>query len=126
MMKKATLFIHVFILISVVSCNRIENNINCNQLPNSFLNYAIAVKTITSTQFEIHETVNTSKSSWILTADFYSCDKVKGYFMYTTKGGTYTHKNMPIQVWDEFKKADSYGNYYNRNIKNRYQFYLKN
>jgi hypothetical protein len=39
----------------------------------------------------------------------------------TKKDKSYIHKNVPIQVWNEFKKATSFGKFYNRNIKGVYQ-----
>ena len=33
----------------------------------------------------------------------------------------YIYQNLPIEVWQNFKNADSFGSYYVRNIKGKYQ-----
>lgn len=31
---------------------------------------------------------------------------------------------MPVEVWERFKRAESYGKFYHANIKNRYSLEL--
>lgn len=66
------------------------------------------------------------KNSWVRGASYHSCDKKFGYFIIKTDKRSYIYKDLPINIWNSFKKASSFGSYYDRNIKNRYQLYLTN
>jgi hypothetical protein len=96
---------------------------NCNTLP-KFTSYNQAISVVQNSNFKIDESVNTSKSGWILSAHYYSCDGKTGFFIIQTRPRKYIHANMPISVWQQFKKADSFGAFYNYNIKGRYRLYL--
>jgi len=93
----------------------------CKDLPTTFKSYKAALEIINSTEFELSDSCDTSKSSWIKRASFYSCDEVVGYFILVTKNNTYIHTEVPKSMWKRFKKDDSFGKYYNNNIKNKYQ-----
>ena len=97
---------------------------NCSEIPNHFNSYESAVSFVKHAHFKFVDQVNTSKSSWIRSASYYSCDGKTGYFIFTTDDKEYIHASMPIEVWREFKNAESFGKFYNAYIKNRYQFYL--
>lgn len=104
----------------------VYGQIDCSKLPNSFSTYKEAESKILSAKFAFSDNVNTSKSSWVRGASFYSCDKKIGYFIIKTDKRNYIYKNLPISIWNSFKNANSFGSYYDRNIKNRYQLYLTN
>lgn len=93
---------------------------NCSTLPKNFISYNQAIRTIENTSFRISESVNTSKSSWINRAHYYSCDGKTGFFIIELKGKTYIHANMPISVWEGFKNAFSFGSYYDHYIRHKY------
>jgi hypothetical protein len=93
----------------------------CNQLPTSFNSYKEAVKRIETATFKISESVNTSKSSWIRSAHYYSCEGKLGYFIFTTDTNKYIRKDVPIEVWNRFKAATSFGSFYDTYIKYKYQ-----
>ncbi len=95
---------------------------DCNALPAHYSTYEQAIKKIRGTHFKIRESCNTSSSSWIRAAEYYSCDGETGFFLMETDRQWYIHSNMPISVWEEFKKASSRGSYYDYHIKNRYTF----
>lgn len=104
----------------ILSCNSQD----CNKLPDNFTSYTQAINLVKSSSFKIKETTNTSNSSWVKSAKFYSCDGRTGYFIYATKDHEYIHKGVPITVWEEFKNASSKGSYYDYNIKYKYQLNL--
>jgi hypothetical protein len=99
---------------------------DCNKLQANFSSYRDAVSKIRSTKFNLTDIANTSRSSWVRGASFYSCDKKFGFFIIETDERNYIYKNLPIGVWIGFKNANSFGSYYDRNIKNHYQLYLTN
>ena len=105
--------------------NAITENIKCDQLPTTYSNYNKAISIIKTASFKIKESANTSKSSWIRGATYYSCDGDIGYLIVSTYTGYYIHSGVPIQIWQDFKRANSFGSYYDRDIKGRYHFYLK-
>lgn len=96
----------------------------CEPLEENFKSYPSALKAIRAHVFTIKERCDTSKSSWILGAEYYSCNNKKGYLLITTKGKTYIHKDVPAPIWTAFKKADSFGEYYNAHIRNKYQLII--
>ncbi len=120
-MNKILLTASVFVAIFFLACST-KNK--CEQLQKHFLTYEDAVKKIKSTDFIIQEEANTSKSSWIKSASFYSCDGILGYFIMKTAEKEYLYAEMPYTIWTEFKNAGSFGNYYNRSIKHRYAYTL--
>lgn len=110
------------ILISILSISC--NSQNCSELKNDFSSYQEANKLINTTDFTFSDKCNTSKSSWILNAEYYSCDERTGYFLIKTKNKTYIHKDIPKKLWNEFKNAESFGKFYNSKIKGKYQLII--
>ncbi len=97
---------------------------SCNSLPSTFASYDAAVSAVESADFDFTDKANTSKSSWIRAARFYSCNSADGYFIIETDKGNYLHQGVPITVWESFKAADSFGSFYNANIKHQYRLVL--
>jgi hypothetical protein len=117
-MKQISFFLLVCLLISNQSKSQ-----SCNNLPDKFYSYSEAINKIQNTSFEFTDKLPYGKSSWIMTANYYSCDSQFGYLVYSTKqGNRYIHENVPINVWYEFKNASSSGSYYGNYIKGRYRF----
>lgn len=99
---------------------------NCKDVPKTFKSYAEAELVIKKTAFTYVDQVSTSKSSWIKEGKYYSCDGKTGFFVLVTKAGrTYLFQDMPINTWRAFKKADSYGGYYNQYIRDKYQLKIE-
>jgi len=113
----------LFLLLLGVS--QIAFSQDCSKLPTSFTSYAQASQLIKSSTFKMHESVNTSKSSWVRGASYYSCDSQKGFLIIKTDKGEYIHQNLPVETWNAFKKASSFGSYYNNFIKGNYRLTLK-
>ena len=108
------------LLISIIAFLIISCSVNCDSLNKKFSSYNEAITLVRNTSFKIEEKVNTD-SSWIDSIEYYSCDELTGYLIVNTKKGkSYIHKNVPFQVWNEFKNADSFGRFYNQNIKGNY------
>ncbi len=120
-MRKSPILLVLILLLA--SCS---NKNDCSQLPSSYNSYEEAMKTIEASSFKIEESINTSKSSWIKGATFYSCDSIQGFFILKTKRKDYLYSSMPIEIWNGFKNAESFGSYYHKFIKNRYIFELDN
>jgi len=93
---------------------------NCGHLPQTFSSYQEAIKQIKSATFKIKEEANTVKSSWIRGASYFSCDGKTGYFLFKTEGKEYIHTGVPFDIWQGFKRAESFGSFYNKNIKHKY------
>jgi len=98
---------------------------DCESLPTSFDTYDEALILIRSAKFQYEDIANTSKSSWIRGAEYYSCDGKSGYFILITDSKEYIYEGMPLGIWESFKSAESFGKYYNYNIKHKYFFKLK-
>ena len=98
---------------------------NCNNLPSYFSSYTDAVYRVKNAQFSYTDNVNTSRSSFVTSANYYSCDGKIGYLIIGLKYREYIHKDVPFSVWIAFKQASSFGQFYNRYIKGRYILYLR-
>lgn len=96
---------------------------NCAHLSNNFLSYEEAKEKIKSTDFKIKEDI-TLNSSWLKGADFYSCDGNIGYLIIQTETKDYLHAQVPKTLWEEFKYANSPGEFYNKKIKNKFTYNL--
>ena len=118
-MKKLLLLLLLF---AFVSCN----TQNCDQINNKkFSSFSEAKQYVETFDFQLSEEENLQRSSWMKKANYYSCDGLVGYFSYETKTGKdYIYRNVPKEVWQGFKNADSPGGYYNQNIKGRFVLVL--
>ncbi len=115
-MKKILITVFALLFIANVCISQ------CNTLPSKFSSYSQAAKAINNTSFTTTDRLPDGKSSWISSANYYSCDGSYGYMIFTTaKGGKYIHEGVPVNVWNSFKNAPSSGSYYDYNIKNRYR-----
>ena len=98
---------------------------DCGSLPTRFKSYNEAENLISSASFVFKDSCNTSKSSWIRSLHYYSCDKQTGYLVMSTDSKEYIHQGVPISLWKEFKKANSFGSFYTSRIKGRYQLKIE-
>lgn len=115
---------HIILLVSFLFIFGCSQKRSCENLPSSFNSYKEAHEIIKNTKFNHIDEVNTSKSSWIKGAKFYSCDNNFGFFILKTGKQDYIYQNLPRDIWDDFKNAESFGRFYNKKIKNRYQLIL--
>jgi len=95
-------------------------------------NYTLALESTTFTSYDQAQTwvrtnpnfskdsVDTSKSSWIRGAEYYTDGSGSGYLILNMKGKEYIWEGVPLNVWEGFKEADSFGKYYHKYIKGRY------
>jgi len=118
--NKYILFILLIGLFSQISYGQ-----DCKTLPRTFDSYQQATRLVKSSKFKIKETLDTSKSSWIRGATYFSCDGESGFLIFRTDSREYIHQDVPIDIWNGFKNASSFGSYYNRYIKGKYQLLLK-
>lgn len=108
-------YLFSILVLLFISCSE-----NCDNLNEKFSSYSEAVSLVRNTNFKVEDKVNTN-SSWIDSIEYYSCDGITGYLIVNVKGGkSYIHDYVPYEVWDEFKNAESYGRFYNQNIKGNY------
>ncbi len=123
MIKKVVFFslIPIFFLCFINQCY----GQGCNKIPISFDSFEQATSLVKSSTFKIKESVNTMKSSWIRGATFYSCDSKKGFLIIKTDDREYIHQNVPINIWNGFKIASSFGSYYNNYIKGKFRLAIK-
>ncbi len=108
------------VCILLLSCRQSD----CEKLNPNFSTYSSAISKIRSTDFSLQEKINTD-SSWIDSIEYYSCDSQTGFLIINTKREqSYIHSGVPIQVWEEFKDAPSYGRYYKNHISGNYYFVI--
>ncbi|WP_414649339.1 KTSC domain-containing protein [Daejeonella sp.] len=96
----------------------------CRDLPSSFRSYQEAINKISSASFVQTDNANTSKSSFITSANFYSCNGQTGYLIIGINNRPYIHKDLPVKLWYQFKNARSFGTFYTQHIRNKYRLSL--
>jgi hypothetical protein len=120
-MQVRTLFIIVGGLFLLTSCQSQP----CERLPQRFESYDLAINLVKSSTFSLKDKANTTGSSWIKYATYFSCDGTTGYLIYKpVNGSEYIHSKVPVNIWEGFKNANSKGEYYNSRIKGRYRLEL--
>ncbi|MDA9025489.1 KTSC domain-containing protein [Flavobacteriaceae bacterium] len=97
----------------IISCNSKD----CKGLPSSFKSYEEELSEIKSVDFKFEDYLTTSKSSFIDSATYLSCDGINGYMIIEIKNTDYIYHNIPISLWNSFINANSFGTFYNLNIK---------
>lgn len=110
----------LFLILFTFSCKSQD----CETIETSFSSHQEATQVISNTNFNLSDDVNTSKSSWIRIAKYYSCDEKLGFLIIGTDKKGYLFQDVPIEVWKGFKHADSFGKYYNNYIRGGYQLKL--
>lgn len=119
MNTKIKLILSYLIIYSLLSCKGI---CDCEKISNS-TTYNKAVEK--AKNCGASDSKVTLKSSWIRKISFYECDSTNGFIIVKTDKEEYIHSSVPKDVWLDFKNANSYGEYYNRNLKGRFRFSLE-
>ena len=94
---------------------------HCEELPAKFENYNKAIYLIENTKFTFVDAVNTSTSTEIKAAEFFSCNEENGYLFIKLNNKTLVYNKIPIDIWFDLKNSNSFGKYYNENIKEQYK-----
>jgi|688.fasta_scaffold222354_3 hypothetical protein len=115
------MFYRIIILSLIVLSTSTCKTQSCFSLPEYFESYEDAISKIKKSSFSFSEKINTIKSSWINTAEYSSCDTQKGFLIININSRSYIYQDLPIEIWKEFKAANSHGKYYNTYIKGRYK-----
>jgi len=90
----------------------------------NFDSYEEAVAWVRSNDNFTKDSVDTSKSTWIRAAEYYTDGSGYGFLILNMNGKEYIWEDVPIDIWTGFKKADSFGKYYHRYIKGNYYMEL--
>ncbi len=104
--------------------SKAKNSIDCEDVPNFFSSYQQAYNIVVNANFNYSDYINTWKSSWIESAEYYSCDGQTGFFIIHMKNGTYIHQDLPVEIWYAFKNAYSFGSFYSTYIRGNYRVRL--
>jgi len=115
---KHEIFILLLTSLLISSCSKY----NCNNLPTKFKSYSEATSVIRNTNCNVDQKIRTRKSSWIRKAEYCGCHNKQGYLIIQTDRQSYIHEDLPMEIWLQFKDAQSYGSYYSKYIKGKYQF----
>lgn len=111
---------YILVLFILISC---KSN-DCSNLPSTFESYPESLAVVESATFNFTNQLDTSESSWIRGAHYYSCDNITGFLIIDTDSNSYIHERVPLTVWEAFENAKSFGSFYNRNVKGRFQLQL--
>ena len=67
------------------------------------------------------EKINTPSSSLLDYIEYYNESK---HLIVCINGKEYVHANVSKQLWNDFKKADSYGSFYTNNLKGNEKYWV--
>ena len=107
----------IYFWVILTSCVKID----CNKIPEEFVQYESGIKFVKTSSFQITDKIKTPSSSWIIGAQFYSCDNTVGFLVIVTQKKEYLHQGVPVEVWQNFKNANSYGEFYNKFLKGKFK-----
>ena len=113
------LYLLLVCLVFIVGCKTGD----CNAL-GKFSSYEDAISKVKSASFNVTETLDAERSSWIKDVSYYSCDGLSGYLILKTSEKEYIHYGVPSKVWESFKGASSLGSFYDHFIRGRYGLVL--
>ncbi|MEZ4908985.1 MAG: hypothetical protein R2771_15405 [Saprospiraceae bacterium] len=103
--------------------NEQEVSSDCNNVPHMFPNFKYAQNYIRSLDWNLIDNVKFDGNSWILGAEYYSCDEITGYFIIKAAHKSYIHDSLEVELWNRFKKTSEPGRYYNNYLRGKYQMY---
>jgi len=104
-LKTTTLRIILIALLATTYCIALEST--------SFNSYNQAQIWVRTNPNFTKDSVDTTKSSWIRGAEYYTDGSGTGYLILNMKGKEYIWEGVPLNVWEGFKQADSFGFFYN-------------
>jgi KTSC domain len=111
----------IIFLVILSSCKKK----NCENLSANFESYAVAKVELKKHKFKLQESLNSEQSSWIKSVEYLSCNGKTGFLILETDKQEYVHQDVPIEIWKEFSKVSSVGNFYNLRIKRKYQLSIQ-
>ena len=120
--KKTIVFQLLVFFLTIALCTCKQSS--CDSIPREFSSFEEAIKFIKNANFKFKEATNTSKSSWILSATYFSCNEDSGYVIVGMQKNEYLYQGIPKSLWEEFKNAKSLGQFYDENIRGKYAFVL--
>jgi hypothetical protein len=92
--------------------------------PPRFATYDEAIDWVRNSSGLSCQSTDTERSSWIHSAEFCSDGSGVGYAIFELRDKEYIHADVPESVWIEFTQAPSLGQYYDFNIRGRYNLEL--
>lgn len=114
----------LLILLTSSGCST-SRNLESGSHQESFSSYEEAINYVQTNEDLTHLTVDTGKSSWVQSADFYYYPgDTSGYAIFELSNRLYIHEGVPLEIWQGFTHADSFGTFYNQNLKGNYIFDL--
>lgn len=93
---------------------------NCKDLPKTFYSYNQAITKVGNAKFSYIDNLITSRSSFVTGARYFSCDGQTGFLIIGLNNRQYIHRDIPLKLWLAFKKANSFGSFYDQFIRNKY------
>ncbi len=121
-------FLRVWFVL-IVTCLSYYGQLNaqtpCPAKNGIYESYTVAVQEVRNFKFTYSDIADFSKSSWLESAEFYSCNSSTGYLIVNLKSGrSFIHFDVPKETWNAFVASSSFGGFYNRTVKGRYRLLL--
>ena len=115
MLRKFLLFLLCLCLFVLPGCTRTDTRVPTEQNTKYVeVKYRDTLVNLSNPKFEY---LNTDKSSFVGGAWY---DQNNQYMLIRLRDTYYHYCGLPENVWNNFKRAESFGEYYNQNIKGNF------
>lgn len=108
---------YISILLLAICCKKAE-------LPKTFTSYSEAIAEVRGADFNTEEEISISDSEFINSAEYRADNKDQGFLILDLSGKEYIYDNIPVSVWEDFKKSKDKDRFYNSRIRNHYTLTL--
>lgn len=94
-----------------------EKKCICNGIDKRFKSLTELVKTLEKSDFKFAPTFETLSVRGVQSASYYYCDDEHGFLLVKLHDKELLYKDVPLNVWFEFKFANSLQSFYKDQIK---------
>jgi hypothetical protein len=114
MIKTSLLLFFVF---SISTYSHANNSCACKDLQKSNPDQQQLIRTLEKTDFEFEADIVTNSVRGVVGARYFYCEDDKGFLIVQLDDKELLYKNVPLQIWFEFKFTGEYTSFYTEHIK---------
>jgi hypothetical protein len=97
---------------------------SCDSIKFNQQSLSMAVEVISQTIFRFQQNISINREKGFKEASFYSCDNLHGYMLIKYHNLHILYSEMPLSLWESMINSGNPGEYYEKNIKDQYAFWL--
>ena len=113
-------YFFIFLIVAIIYFTVSDNEAStCSKLQNSFNSNEQARELLHQTSFKFIDEADLTNSS-LITAEYFSCDNKTSFLIIETSKEYFIFQNVPPEIWENFKNAESKDIFYFSQIKDNY------